>query len=155
MLKSFPLLSVVTLLALASLAIPTASPQANSAAKSPTRAGNETLVKAKAVYQRDCALCHGDSGNGKTDLGKDMQLTMADWTDSKSLANQTDQQLFSIIRNGKDKMPSEDVGRAKDDEVHALVAYIRSLGKDQPSSAAAPAAPAEAPATAPAPGPGH
>jgi mono/diheme cytochrome c family protein len=153
MLKPFKLLSAITVLALAPLLIPAASPQTGSTAKSSARSANETLVKAKAVYQRDCALCHGDSGDGKTDLGKDMQLTMADWTDPKSLANQTDQQLFSIIRNGKDKMPSEDPGRAKDDEVHALVAYIRSLAKDQAATPAAPAA-TPAPATASS-GPGH
>jgi hypothetical protein len=77
-----------------------------------------------------------------------MQLTMIDWSDSKTLANRQDQELFKIIRNGKDKMPAEDSGRAKDDEVWNLIVYIRSLGKAQP---AAPATPTAA-TTAPAPG---
>jgi len=93
-------------------------------------------------------LCHGDSGDGKTDLAKDMQLTMVDWTNPKTLADRQDQELFKIIRDGKDKMPAEDAGRAKDDEVRNLVVYIRSLGKAQP---AAPATPTTA-ATTPAPG---
>ena len=30
-----------------------------------------------------------------------MQLTLADWTDPKSLAGKPDQELFNAIRNGK------------------------------------------------------
>jgi mono/diheme cytochrome c family protein len=96
----------------------------------------------------DCALCHGDNGDGKTDLAKDMQLTMSDWTDPKSLADKKDDDLFKVIRNGKDKMPPEDPARAKDDEVWGMVNYIRTFSKNAPATpAAAPAAPAPAPAS--------
>jgi mono/diheme cytochrome c family protein len=80
-------------------------------------------------------LCHGDNGNGKTDLAKDMELTVPDWTDPKALATTPDQALFSAIRMGKDKMPPEDESRAKDDEVWNLVIYIRGLSKGQPAAA--------------------
>ncbi len=69
-----------------------------------------------------------------------MQLTLDDWTDPKTLANRSDQELFNVIRNGKDKMPAEDEGRAKKDDVYALIAYIREMSKNQPAQAA-PAAP--------------
>jgi hypothetical protein len=75
---------------------------------------------------------------------------MIDWTDPKTLANRQDQELFKIIRDGKDKMPAEDPGRAKDDEVRNLVVYIRSLGKAEPA-APAPVTPTTA-TTTPAPG---
>ncbi|MGD0891712.1 MAG: c-type cytochrome [Terracidiphilus sp.] len=106
--------------------------------------------KAKKIYAIDCALCHGDNGNGKTDLAKDMGLTLADWTDPKTLANHPDQELFLIIRNGKDKMPAEDESRAKKDDVYALIAYIREMSKNQPAQAA-PATPAADATTAPPP----
>ena len=48
-----------------------------------TKVTAESQAKAKKLYAMDCALCHGASGDGKTDLAKDMQLTMIDWTDSK------------------------------------------------------------------------
>jgi hypothetical protein len=97
-------------------------------------------------------MCHGDNGNGKTDLAASMNLTLTDWTDPKSLAAVSDKDLFDAIRKGKgDKMPPEDASRAKDEEVRALIAYIRGFSKGQPS-APAPAAPAAAPAdAAPAP----
>ena len=83
-------------------------------------------------------MCHGDNGNGQTDLAKDMQLKLQNWTDPNALAGKTDQELFNVIRNGMDKMPPEAVGRAKDNEVWNLIIYIRKMSQ---SPAAAPAAP--------------
>jgi len=94
------------------------------------------LEKAKKLYAVDCAVCHGDTGDGKTDLAKSLGVTLADWTDPKSLSGKSDKELFDAIRNGKDKMPPEGDGRAKDADVQNLIVYIRSFGKG-----AAPAAP--------------
>jgi mono/diheme cytochrome c family protein len=146
MLKSFLGLSAVILLAFALTLSSSGTPQeatapapAASAAKNPVKPTAESQAKAKKMYEVDCAICHGDNGNGKTDLAKDMQLKLADWTDPSSLAGKSDGDLFNIIRNGKDKMPAEAEGRAKNDEVWNLIIYIRSMSKGQ---AAAPAAPA-------------
>jgi hypothetical protein len=81
-------------------------------------------------------LCHGDKGNGKTDLAKDMGLTIPDFTDPKTLAGQTDGALFDLIRNGKDKMPPEVAGRANDAMVWNLIIYIRNMSKSQPPALA-------------------
>ena len=148
MLKSFLLFAAVVLLVFASASAPAGPPQeasqSSTAGKKPSDAAT---AKAKKVYDLDCALCHGATGNGKTDLAKDMSLTMADWTDAKSLANQSDQALIEIIRKGKGKMPPEDAARATNDEVKNLVIYIRKFaGQGGP---AAPAA--DQPAAAPAP----
>lgn len=144
MLKPILLLSAVALVVCAPLAVPAAPPQ--DAAKSAAKPSAETVAKAKKLYSMDCAICHGETGDGKTDLAKDMQLNLVDWTDPKTLASAVDQELFNTIRHGKGKMPAEDAGRAKDDEVWGLIHYIRSLAKDSPAPApaatAAPAAPA-------------
>ena len=151
MLKSFLLFTAVVLLVTAAASAPARPPQEPGQAAASKKASPEQLAKAKKVYNLDCALCHGESGNGKTDLAKDMQLTLDDWTDSKTLASQSDEALIDIIRKGKGKMPPEDAGRATNDEVKGLVQYIRKLaatpGAAQP---AATPAPADAPA-APAP----
>jgi hypothetical protein len=122
------------------------------AGQTPSKSGGEITAHVKTVYKADCGICHGDNGDGKTDLAKDMALTMSDFTDPRSLQNRTDQDLFQLIRKGKDKMPPEEEGRAKDAEVHSLILFIRSMSKGQPIPAAAPAAtPAETPAPTPAP----
>jgi hypothetical protein len=68
-----------------------------------------------------------------------MLLTLSDLTDPKTLQGKTDDQLFDLIRKGKDKMPGEDAARAKNDEVKSVIQYIRGLSKDQPAAAPAPA----------------
>lgn len=143
MLKPFLLVLAVALFAIAPSASLVASAQGASAK---TKVSNDTQTKAKKLYAIDCALCHGATGDGKTDLAKDMQLSMIDWTDPKTLAAIQDEDLFKTIRNGKGKMPAEDAGRAKDDEVWNLIVYIRSFSKNAPAEA-----PAATPAATPAP----
>jgi mono/diheme cytochrome c family protein len=99
----------------------------------------ESQAKAKSIYRIDCAMCHGDNGNGKTDLARDMELTMDDWTSPATLADKQDWELFNIIRNGKGKMPPEATGRAPDTEVWNLVTYIRSLSQPLAPAPATPA----------------
>jgi pyruvate/2-oxoglutarate dehydrogenase complex dihydrolipoamide acyltransferase (E2) component len=58
--------------------------------------------------------------------------------------------LLKHIRKGKgDKMPPEDSGRAKNDEVWNLILYIRGLSKGQPAAPAQPAAAPPPPDAAP------
>jgi len=154
MLKPFLFLSAAVLFAIAPTPTPTlaagrtaqdAAPGATNPVK-PTAASQE---KAKKLYAMDCALCHGDNGNGKTDIATSMNITLADWTDPKTFAPMSDQQIFDIIRKGKgEKMPAEDAGRAKDADVWNLVIYIRAFSKGQ-QSAPAPAPAEAAPAPAP------
>lgn len=151
MLKPFLLTSAVALFAIAPWT--TSMADAQDAQKIPVKVTSDSQTKAKKLYAMDCALCHGVTGDGKTDIAKDMQMTMVDWTDPKTLASIENQDLFKTIRNGKGKMPAEDAGRAKDDEVWNLIVYIRNLAKAQPAAPAeaAPATPTAATA-APAPG---
>jgi mono/diheme cytochrome c family protein len=99
------------------------------ASTNPVKPTAASLERAKKLYQVDCAMCHGDNGNGKTDLGKDMQLSLPDWTNPATLANKLDQSLFNAIRNGKGSMPSEVEGRANDTDVWNLIHYIRGMSK--------------------------
>lgn len=148
-----PILLLPTVLLLAFLPGPT--PQ-KTTHKGATTAEPATITveparpEVKQIYKIDCAVCHGDTGDGKTDLAKSMNLTLADWTASGALSGKTDQQLFEMIRKGNDKMPPEDNSRAKDDEIKGLVKYIRGFASQAPAAAPVPAA---APASSPAPGP--
>jgi mono/diheme cytochrome c family protein len=103
--------------------------------KNPVRPTAESQAKAREIYSIDCSMCHGDNGNGKTDLATSMGLTLTDLSDPKTLSGRMDGELFNIIRNGKGKMPGEDPARANNEAVWNLVIYVRSFSK-----AAAPAA---------------
>jgi mono/diheme cytochrome c family protein len=95
---------------------------------------DKAQVRAKELYGQECALCHGDNGNGKTDLAAAAKMTLDDWTDPKSLAGKSDKDLFDLIRNGKGQMTPEPVGRAKDQEVKQLILYIRSFANQPPAA---------------------
>jgi len=111
------------------------APPPAPASNNPVKPTPESQAKAKKTYGYDCAMCHGASGDGKTDLAKDMQLTLTDWTDPKTLASQTDAELYQIIRSGKNKMPPEDASRAKDADIWNLVIYVRNLAKKAATTA--------------------
>lgn len=98
--------------------------------KNPVKPTPESQAKAKKVYTYDCAMCHNDNGDGKSDLAKDMSLTMTDLTDSKTLGGKSDADIYNLIKDGKGKMPPEGASRAKPDELWNLVLYVRGLAKN-------------------------
>jgi len=138
--KTFALVAIVFALL---LPLTMAGGITEDAPKAPNKGNPELHNKAKKLYGFDCAMCHGENGSGNTDMGKDMKLR--DWTDPKSLADKSDADLFKVIRKGSAKMPAEDSGRAKDDEIWYLVYRVRSFAKTDggsaPAATPAPAAP--------------
>lgn len=146
MLKPLLLLPAVVFLAFGAASTSSAAPQ--EGAKTAKSAGGVT-PRVKELYKIDCALCHNANGDGKTDLAKGMELTLSDLSDPKTLEGKTDDQLFDLIRKGKDKMPGEDASRAKNDEIKGLIEYIRGFSKNAPAATPA-STPAGAPAAAPA-----
>jgi mono/diheme cytochrome c family protein len=139
MLKPLLLVSAVVLFAVTASSAPGPTPQEAAPApaagpRNPVKPTAQSQARAKEIYGVDCAICHGANGDGKTELAKDMQLSLGDWTDPKTLAGKSDADLFKLIRDGKDKMPPEASGRAKDDEVWNLILYIRGMSKGQPAA---------------------
>jgi mono/diheme cytochrome c family protein len=86
-------------------------------------------ARAKEIYRRDCLVCHGANGDGRTDILKDRNLALPDWSDPNSLGGRADQQLFNVVRFGRGKMPAESAGRADDGEVRDLIHYIRTMAR--------------------------
>jgi cytochrome c5 len=106
-----------------------AAPATPPDTKNPVTATPESQAKAKKMWGYDCEMCHGATGNGKTDLANDMKLSLTDLSDPKTLDGKTDAELFDLIKNGKGKMPPEDAARAKPNDIWNLVIYTRSLAK--------------------------
>ena len=104
------------------------APSSAAPAVNPVKPTPESQAHAKKIWGYDCAMCHGEKGNGKGDVVEAMKLTMKDYTDPAALKDMTDGQLFDIIKNGKGQMPGEGE-RAKTDDVWNLVILIRSMSK--------------------------
>lgn len=112
--------------------------------QNPVKPTPESIARAKTIYGFDCVSCHGEKGDGKGDLARDLQLTMPDFTDPATLKDKLDAELFDAIHNGKGKMESEG-DRANTNETWNLVLYCRSFAKK--SAPAVPAPATLAPAT--------
>ena len=86
---------------------------------------------AKANWDANCVQCHGKDGHADTKMGK--TLNAKDLTDPKIQAAFTDAKATQSIKegvkeNGKTTMKAFG-SKLSDDEVKALVAYVRTLKK--------------------------
>jgi cytochrome c6 len=89
---------------------------------SPSATG--TLVgDGAATYKAKCASCHAADGSGNTPAGK--SLNVRDLR-SADVQKQSDDQLYSIIANGKGKMPGYEktLGAASCKELAAQIRHL-------------------------------
>jgi mono/diheme cytochrome c family protein len=103
----------------------------------PVKATAESQAHARKVYGYECAVCHGDAGDGAGDMAKSMKAKLPDFRDPSSLKSRTDGELFYIIENGMGEMEGEGQ-RLKPTDTWNLVIYIRSFAKLQASLAPGP-----------------
>ena len=77
------------------------------------------------LFKSKCAPCHGVDGMATTPAGKTLKAASF-----KELAiiKTPDAELIAIVKSGKNKMPSF-TGKLTDDQIKAVVAYIRTLQK--------------------------
>ena len=90
------------------------------------RAGGRR-VNARAVYQRNCARCHGATGAADTDQGRLYNATRfndAGWWRSERPSNRRLRRV--IVEGDTDGMPAFGT-RLSRAQIDALVPYVRSL----------------------------
>jgi high-affinity iron transporter len=85
----------------------------------------------KAIYDRDCASCHGATGKGDGDDAAYFTTKPTDFTDRAKLSKRSDDFLAAVITGGgpakglsKDMPATKNLSAA---DVKALVAYVRQL----------------------------
>ena len=85
----------------------------------------------KTNWANNCAQCHGPDGRANTKMGK--QLSAKDLTDPKVQASFTDAKATQSIKEGVKQGGKTTMkafgGKLTDDEIKALVAYVRTLKK--------------------------
>jgi len=109
-------MKIITYIAVSLLVVSAASVRAGSATEN---------------WNKDCAQCHGKTGAADTKMGK--KLNAKDLTDAKTQASFTDAEAAKAIKegikeNGKTMMKGFG-DKLSDEEVAALVAYVRTLKK--------------------------
>ena len=77
------------------------------------------------VFKKNCVMCHGADGTGKTKMGQ--KLGAADLT-SNDIQSLSDEALAQTVRNGKGKMPAFDKTLSPE-EITNVIQYVRTLRK--------------------------
>ena len=101
------------------------------------RRGEETPAatagpRGRALYDAHCAVCHGSTGKGDGPGARVVRQPMRDFTDPAAMQAVGDRFLFEITKKGSSQfgrsnaMPSWGM-QLSDEEIRALVVYIRSL----------------------------
>lgn len=102
----------------------------------PVKPTPEQQALAKKFYGWDCAMCHGETGNGKGDAA-DPAVPIRDFRDPASLAKLSDGEIFYIIQNGRGKIMPADGDRLKPDLIWNMVVYLRQMSNTPPTAATA------------------
>jgi high-affinity iron transporter len=87
-------------------------------------------AEGQAIYQRDCARCHGATGKGDGEDGMYYTTKPTDFTNRASMTKRNDEFLVAVITEGgpakglSADMPASKLSKT---EVRALVAYLRKF----------------------------
>ena len=88
-------------------------------------------AEAKENWDTLCAKCHGADGKGDTKMGA--KLGAKDFTDAKVQAEIKDDAAFKALKEGlkssDDKTLMKPFEQLSDDEIKAIVAYVRTMKK--------------------------
>lgn len=110
-------------------------PASERDAKNPFAPTAEVLSEARAHFADHCAICHGNDGTGKTQIGQNLYPKTPDMRLPQT-QNLTDGELYYTIHNGirLTGMPAWDTAD-KDDDSWKLVLFIRHLPRLTPTEA--------------------
>lgn len=85
----------------------------------------EAVSRAAPVFQAQCAMCHGEKGEGMRELGAP-NLTDADW-----LYGGEERDIYNTIYNARNSHMPAWQDRLDDASIKALAVYVHTLGADE------------------------
>jgi thiosulfate dehydrogenase len=99
--------------------------------KNPLTANEVNIVAGRALFNQNCASCHGEDGKAKTDIAEAMKVKPTDLTDKK-MQGIKDGEIYWVIANGikKSGMPAFKKGTTK--ERWQMTLYVKHLMGEHP-----------------------
>jgi len=94
----------------------------------PVKADAESLASGKELWAKHCQSCHGKSGKGDGSKAAQLKTTPDDLSKAE-IQKQPDGAFFYKTAEGREDMPSFKKKITDQDDIWALVNYIRSFKK--------------------------
>ena len=107
---------------------PWTAPKEESERKNPVAATPASLKDAKTIYDKECAVCHGATGNGEGAGAIALKSRPLDFTISILMDQKTDGDLFYKLSEGRLPMPPYK-GKLSEEQRWKLVNYLRTFSK--------------------------
>ena len=103
------------------------APKRKSKVPNPIPSSKKSIARGRALYDRECASCHGKAGKGNGPKAKTLTVKLAP-LNAKEIQAQTDGALFWKIQRGRRPMPGFKKMISADDTWH-LVNLLRQFKK--------------------------
>jgi mono/diheme cytochrome c family protein len=101
-------------------------PESAKKMKNPLKNDSENINLGKSLYAKHCRSCHGKNGEGDGTKAGELETFPGDFT-TKEFQEQTDGAIFYKTSEGRDDMPSFSKKISNDEDVWAIVHYLRTL----------------------------
>lgn len=88
--------------------------------------------RGRALFLRNCALCHGERGDGQGERRAGLSSPPRDLTDPAWQARTSPLRMFALLREGVPGTAMPSWAALSAEETWDLVAYVRSLVPHQP-----------------------
>ncbi|WP_058375173.1 FTR1 family protein [Pseudoalteromonas translucida] len=85
------------------------------------------ITQTQALYQQNCAACHGISGQGNGPLAKNLTPEPTNFTDAERAHNRSLMGLFDAVTNGLDNTPMVAFTQFNEQQRWSLAFYVGSL----------------------------
>ena len=97
--------------------------------KNAVPANAASIAAGQALYQKQCAGCHGDTGKGDGVMGEELNPKPSNLVDADWKHGSTDGEIFTVIRDGVKSTGMKPYGRTLTaHQLWDVVNYVRSLG---------------------------
>jgi cbb3-type cytochrome c oxidase subunit III len=88
-----------------------------------------SIAAGQAVYQKQCAGCHGDTGKGDGKMGAELTPKPSNLADADWKHGSTDGEIFTVIRDGVKTTAMRPYGKKlTTHQLWDVVNYVRSIG---------------------------
>lgn len=92
----------------------------------------DDITAGKALYEKNCATCHGDAGLGDGPAGAELEEKPTNFSDFALMNRHRPNQFFKVMTEGEGAMPA--FPALSEDERWQVLAYERTFSYDPPQT---------------------